>query len=268
MIKEVLINEAQDLIRELNSLGNNYIYRGHADSRWTLQSTLERTAGHHFSDAFVEKWEQYSLSVFMAKFHIYDTQNEGPGTKLGWLSIMQHYGVPTRLLDFTTSPYIALYFAMEGYDPRSPHDFAVYAIDYSAMMKVSTDSMKRLDREFVHDNMSMTLQSRQDEVFEKWVDRFTQPILWVTEPSKSNVRIERQSGCFLLTGSKSLSINDAVALPEYAAVNMVKFAISASLFESVYALLRKMNISATTIYGDLAGVASSLRAEARVRTTG
>ncbi len=32
---------------------------------------------------------------------------------LEWLSIMQHFGAPTRLLDFTYSIYIALYFAIE-----------------------------------------------------------------------------------------------------------------------------------------------------------
>ena len=44
---------------------------------------------------------------------------------LEWLSIMQHHGAPTRLLDFTYSGYVAAYFAVE----QAKHDCVVWAID-------------------------------------------------------------------------------------------------------------------------------------------
>ncbi|MHB1609855.1 MAG: FRG domain-containing protein [Acidiferrobacter thiooxydans] len=40
--------------------------------------------------------------------------NREPGNNFEWMFLMQHYGVPTRLLDWTTSALIALYFAIES----------------------------------------------------------------------------------------------------------------------------------------------------------
>ena len=39
--------------------------------------------------------------------------------RLEWLALMQHYGAPTRLLDFTRSPYVACFFALEELKKRS-----------------------------------------------------------------------------------------------------------------------------------------------------
>ena len=47
-------------------------------------------------------------------------------TYLEWLMLMRHYGVPTRLVDFTESPTVALHFAIET---EPVNDFAVWAIN-------------------------------------------------------------------------------------------------------------------------------------------
>lgn len=259
MIKDVIISDMHELVHELNSLENSYIYRGHADASWELVSTLERISGSPIDESFLETCEKLTQSTFQSKFHIYDTQNETPKSKLGWLSLMQHYGVPTRLLDFTTSPYVALYFAVETYRPESGKDFAVYAIDYNAVMDASIAAIKAYNRNFKEDLTSFSLDGRQDHVFDEFIDQFSHQILWATEPSKLNVRIERQCGCFLFTGRRSLSVEAALALPAYEHVDARKLIIPGAMFQHVYALLRKVNISASTIYGDLQGLASSLR---------
>ena len=68
--------------------------------------------------------------------------------KLSWLAVMQHYGVPTRLLDFTYSPYVSLYFALRS----QPEHYktvpaAVWAIDAQALLDVTKRMSRDADKE-------------------------------------------------------------------------------------------------------------------------
>jgi len=98
-------------------------------------------------------------------------------------SIMQHYGVPTRLLDFTEIHMFALYFALEAYDPQAQKDFAVFAVDHKAVMQTSIDYISQKDAGFRETRESV--HTRQDKIFEDIVDRFAYDIAWLLSQSSS-----------------------------------------------------------------------------------
>ncbi len=258
-MKNVRLETVDALIKTLCGLPNPYIFRGHADASWLLQSTLERLIGAKWNKEEADRYESYSLQKFKAKYHLYDRENVEPTSKLAWLSLMQHYGVPTRLIDFTESPFVALYFAIEAYDHQSGKDLAIIAINYTELMDKSVKFICEKDRTFIETRE--TVAGKQDEIFTEVVDRFSYDIAWVTEPRQLNIRLDRQSGSFLLSGNRGHRIAEIVNSSVYSGCDFVQYVIPGSLYKSLYALLRKMNINSKSIYGDLQGLARSLKME-------
>ncbi len=261
-MKESRIDSIPDLIEVFNTLPNHFVFRGHASSAWHLESTLERVLGNILSDESAKRFEEFALLRFKSKFHLYDRENIKPETKLAWLSIMQHYGVPTRLLDFTESPYVALYFALEGYNPQSRDDFAIFSLDYKAIMTNSKTYISSQDGDFK--DQFKDSYDQQDIMFERFVDKRAYDVVWIAEPSLLNVRLDRQAGSFLFACNRSRRIEDILELPIYCNVQMNKYIIANDLYEGLFVLLRKMNLTSKSLYGNLDGLAKSISMEMKV----
>lgn len=121
--------------------GSTWIYRGQSDAEWQLTSSFQRQAkGYPHSirnhERSLRGKEQAAISSFKAKAWQYVDNHEM--THLEWLMLMRHHGVPTRLVDFTDSPTIALYFALED-DPKG--NFAIWALNRDAMEDAYTRSL-------------------------------------------------------------------------------------------------------------------------------
>lgn len=103
--------------------GDNTIFRGHADLSWDLKPSIGRHYEGKWSD--VLKWELGSLDEF--KKRSVPFLKYRPSSDIEWLCLMQHHGCATRLLDFTTNPLIALFFAS---DPSVKKDGEVIIARY------------------------------------------------------------------------------------------------------------------------------------------
>lgn len=260
-MKEVSISTPEELVQTLNKHLNHYIFRGQSNADWKLTSSLERLLeGRWNEDSFnIEKYETYSLKQFSSKSHLYSDHSAIPKSKFEQLSLMQHFGTPTRLLDFTQSPYLALYFALEYYSPAQGNDFAVYAIDYSAIMERSIKKIRELDNQFTYDRI--THDDNKDRVFDDIVDQFSFDLLWISEPRRMNKRLDLQAGTFLTSIDRNAPIEKAMANPLYADVDATKYRISSQLYDNAYVLLRNANITSKSVYGDLLGLGHSVRME-------
>ena len=91
------------------------IYRGQANFAWGLVPGLfrERTAPREHKDSWVSL-ETFSLAQFHRQAYPYLAERDA---SFGYQLLMaQHYGMPTRLLDWTHNPLVALYFAIDPLD--------------------------------------------------------------------------------------------------------------------------------------------------------
>jgi len=80
-------------------------FRGQADSAWDLKPSIARKDEWlNFELTLLKKFKQNGISMLHPR----------PESEWEWIFIMQHYGVPTRLLDWSESPLVALYFSVSG----------------------------------------------------------------------------------------------------------------------------------------------------------
>jgi hypothetical protein len=112
-----------------------WIFRGHGSIDCLLAPSVERAAEKKSASWVL--LESLMLEEFRAKAPMHVDARSLPPTndRLAWLALMQHYGVPTRLLDFTYSPYVALYFAIRNFvnwHPGEPGKMIVYVIGINA----------------------------------------------------------------------------------------------------------------------------------------
>lgn len=96
-----------------------FLFRGQADSDWPLVPSLVRMANRSaLGNEHVSQLEAQLLQEFMKQAHLHLSPEILPakGDLWSWWTLMQHHHAPTRLLDWTYSPFIALYFACEQLD--------------------------------------------------------------------------------------------------------------------------------------------------------
>jgi len=256
---EINISNNDELIRHLLSYGSGWLFRGHSYESWELASTLERALSPvGWEPELARKCEEYSLHIFKCKAHHYISKDLIPSTKLGWLSLMQHHGVPTRLIDFTESPFIALFFALDAVSPAQKDNCAIWAINYRKLMKSCIEHLKTQVVGFDMDYSEV--QMRPDEVFEQYIEPGLVELLWVTEPKTFNLRLERQKGTFLLTTKIELRASDLLqkCLPPE---SIHKIIVPASMSVDVFKSLKAMGIDNSRLFADLDGLAKDVKNE-------
>ena len=86
-----------------------WIFRGHSDRSFRLLPSVGRAV--HTAESR-EKYEKSLFNIFKREAHTFLTAL--PADEWEWLSLAQHHGLPTRLLDWTYNPLVSLYFAVRS----------------------------------------------------------------------------------------------------------------------------------------------------------
>jgi FRG domain-containing protein len=114
----------------------SFAFRGRGDAQHELSTSLARLGG----DA--SDLERHIVRAFRK----YAARDSVPVDSIwNWLALGQHHGLPTRLLDWTFSPYVALHFVTADLD-RFDRDGVVWCVDYTRVHELLPEPLKAVLR--------------------------------------------------------------------------------------------------------------------------
>ncbi len=161
MIQEYYIKDWSDFDKlvfnnswndEIKRYRTNFVFRGLSKSTHSLKPSLNRICKDklHLEKALLRNFKKYS------SLEIRDSNNF-----LEIVSLAQHHGLPTRLLDWSFSPYVAAHFATENFNLYD-FDGAIWCIDFVKCKEFLPNKLK----EILNDNMANTfsIDMLKDEI--------------------------------------------------------------------------------------------------------
>jgi hypothetical protein len=206
-----------------------WLLRGHRCPAWKLETYLERVSrrcGIHQVE-----YERAVWGEFRRHAHSYLPRVPADTCTVEWLALMQHYGAPTRLLDFTQSFWIALFFAFEEAD----NDCAVVALNPASL------AANQAGKDY-----NLVLRENID------CGAHTDDFLRQTVPFYTNERLAIQKGIFVYSLNLRRSFNDLVIQNEKEFVNLI---VPRSLFAEIRSKLNDFNCNSRVLFPGIDGYA-------------
>jgi hypothetical protein len=236
-----------------------WLFRGQREADWKPKTSLERCCDHHnITPGNRRNLERLLFRDFRRAYHHYTQHIPSKKAVIEWLSLMQHHGAPTRLLDFTYSIYVAAYFATEAASGES----AIWAIDGPWVMKRAITLLRAAGKSDA-DLKLLTSHFEADD--EEAVSRlfFGDPYVcaaWPISAFRLNERLRIQQGVFLITGDISQTFMAnliALSAPD-SQDHLLKIIIPYNEGREALRHLFSMHLSRTNLFPGLDGYAQSL----------
>ncbi len=222
-----------------------YAFRGLSDENYVLSTRLMRLGGDFAS------LEKHLLRNFR-KYALSDVEHGGSFWK--WLAVAQHHGLPTRLLDWTFSPLVALHFAtcnLNRYDVNG----AIWCVNFIEVNKRLPRQLRALLEEEGSLNLTAEMFDRIVTSLSELDSLASEDFVVFFDPPAIDARIVNQSALFSVMSRANSLLNDW--LHTHAGLAR-KIVVSAELKWEIRDKLDKANVTERILFPGLDGLASWL----------
>jgi hypothetical protein len=241
---------------ELNRFRSPFAFRGLASVDHDLSNSLARLAGGNAAD--INKLELSLLRNFRKYAHA--QAPEATDTIWHWLAVAQHHGLPTRMIDWTYSPFVALHFATEN-PAQSAVDGIVWCVNFIAANQLLPRRLKSI----LEDEHSQTLtveMLRDFGTLREFDSLARDPFVVFLEPPSLDTRILNQFALFSLMSQPGACLDDWLRQhPELGR----RIVVPAELKWEIRDKLDQANINERTLFPGLDGLSRWLERYYRPR---
>lgn len=249
-----------------------FFFRGHSNFTYTLKPSIYRDEG----------WIQNEDVLFKELILRCPNDFSDQQTTFQTLVKMQHYSLPTRLLDLTANPLVALFFACTaGGDPQKSGEVLVFRVPKREIKYFDSDtvsvisnisrrpkSFKIPSRDLTEKQFNATTEigyllheiKHEKPYFEPSIVRAHLESVVCVKPKMDNPRIIRQDGAFLLFGVSGTKMSPATVPPEYfASGESNRILVIAQEKKRMLKQLEALGITQGTIYPEIERVAEYIK---------
>lgn len=245
-LQEVLFDFEKD--REINRFRSPYAYRGVTSNGYGLETSFSRLKSPGTEKHLLRNFKKYTNSILNNRNNLWEL-----------LAVAQHYGLPTRLLDWTFSPYVALHFATLN-TAKYDDDGAIWCLDIAKVHELLPENFeKELTKEqsyvFTTEMLFNACEVEDLEEFDERNKSNNDFVICLETPSIDE-RIINQYAMFTIMSKPNINLTDILETrPDV----YKKIVIPAHLKLEIRDKLDQANINERMIYPGLEGISAWLK---------
>lgn len=243
-LNEVLFNESWN--DKIERFRLPYVFRGLSDVEYDLKTSLIRLGADNYKleRNLLRNFKKYGYNLNINDNSIWEL-----------MAVAQHHGLPTRLLDWTYSPYIALHFMsanMENFNK----DGVIWCVDIKKTIKyLPIDMKKSLEQEQAH-VFTVDILNKMHSSLENFDKSKQDDFIVFFEPPSIDSRIMNQFALFSVISNSKTILDDW--LKKHTSVYK-KIIIPSNLKWEIRDRLDQLNISERMLFPGLDGLCSWLK---------